>query len=85
MGARAQTGDGVCKQVHAGQMSKGAHRRVRTGADVCTRPYSSGPARTRLRTPADASARMHTSAKKMDPSGTHGLMHRDCSSSGWII
>ena len=61
------------------QTGKGVHRRVRAGVDVCAHPYPS------MRAPADAFARTHTSAKKMDPSGMHGLVHRDCSSSGWII
>ena len=70
MGQGAQTGDGV-------------HKRVRAGADGCVRAQTSARFLTRLHPRAPVCT--HTSTKKMDPSGTHGLMHRDCSSSGWII
>ena len=75
-----QTGENARRRVRTradrcvwGQTGKGARRRVRAGADVYARPHPS------------ACARAHTSAKKMDPSGMHGLVHRDCNSSGWII
>ena len=67
------------------QAGDGASRRVREREDGCARAQTSARALTRLRAPVDASARTHTSAKIMDPSGTHGLVHRDCSSSRWII
>ena len=51
----------------------------RACADRRGRAQTGDGARRRVRAGA------HTSAKKIDPSGTHGLMHRDCSTSGWII
>ena len=57
------------------QTGKGAHRRVRAGADVCARPYSSTRARRRF----------HPSAYVCQKNGSQWVVHRDCSSSGWII